>query len=78
MGDPVPVWAVVRGQEELWDGDVGCRGAAFHILLPLVGFCPLPQGCLWSNTTLEKEFPLGDVSVAITVVSEFLLDVVFG
>lgn len=63
---------------EPWDGDVGCQGAALHTLLPLVGFCPLPQGCLWSTTTLEKEIPLGDVPVAIAVVSEFFIDVIFG
>lgn len=66
----------VRG--DLWDGDMGCQGAAFHTLLPLVGLCPLPEGCLWSNTTLEKELPLGDVPVAITVGSEFFTDVIFG
>lgn len=65
-----------EGQGELWDGDMDCQGAAFHILLALIGFCPLPQGCLWSNTTLEEEFPLGDVPVAITVVSEFFIDVI--
>lgn len=67
-----------EGQGELRDGDMGWQGAAFHSLLPLVGFCPLPQGCLWSTIALEKEFPLGDVPVAITVVSEFFIDVIFG
>lgn len=74
FGGPAPVWGV--GRAVGWD--MGSQGAAFHTLLPLVGFCPLPQGCLWSNTTLEKEFPLGDVPVAITVVSEFFMDVIFG
>lgn len=67
-----------EGQGELGDGDMHCQGAAFHSLLALVGFCILAQGCLWSSTTWEKEFPLGHVPVAITAVSEFFIDVIFG